>query len=128
MRITARFISLPLMCVTTTAFWLRPWKGLHFSRVGPIMRSSQGFLGTGETGHLFQGNREQRPNFEGNRGTTTILRNREHMKTNFRYFCRIFGEQGNKPIYFRGTREQVPPWEGLNYFTWFSTDLSITDV
>ena len=25
----------------------------------------------------------------------------------------IFGEQGNKQIYFRGTREQVPPWKGL---------------
>ena len=26
----------------------------------------------------------------------------------------MFGEQGNKPIYFRGTRKQVPPpWEGL---------------
>ena len=25
-----------------------------------------------------------------------------------------FGEQGrNKAIYFRGTREEVPPWEGL---------------
>ena len=30
----------------------------------------------------------------------------------------IFGEQGNNPIYFRGTREQVPPpppCESLNY-------------
>ena len=26
---------------------------------------------------------EQRPNFKGNRGTKTILRNREHKKTNF---------------------------------------------
>ena len=25
-----------------------------------------------------------------------------------------FGEHGNKAIYFRGTRAQVPPWEGLN--------------
>ena len=44
------------------------------------------------------------PNFEGNRGTKTILGNREHNKTNFRFL-------GNKPIYFRGTREKVvsPP-------------------
>ena len=33
----------------------------------------------------------------------------EHKKTNFRFW-----EQGNDPIYFRGTREHVPPWEGLN--------------
>ena len=33
------------------------------------------------------------PNFEGNRVTKTILGNREH---------KIFGEQGNKPVYFRG--------------------------
>ena len=50
------------------------------------------------------------PKFEGNRGTKTILGNREHKKTNFRFL-------GNKPIYFRGTREKVvpppPPWEGL---------------
>ena len=50
-------------------------------------------------GHLFQGNR----------GTKTVLGNREHKKTNFRYL-----RNRNKPIYFRGTREQVPPWEGLN--------------
>ena len=49
-------------------------------------------------------------NFEGNRGTKTILGNREHKKTIFS----IFGEQGNEPIYYRGTREQVPPWEGLS--------------
>ena len=75
------------------------------------MRPSQGFWGTGEQGHLFQGNREQRLNFEGNRGTKTILGNREHRKQ-----FSIFGEQGNKPIYFSRTREQVhppPPWEGL---------------
>ena len=25
-----------------------------------------------------------------------------------------FGEQGNKAIYFRGTRDRVPPWEGVD--------------
>ena len=26
-----------------------------------------------------------------------------------------FGEQGNKAIYFRGTREQVPSWKDLMF-------------
>ena len=58
------------------------------------------------------------------RGTKTILRNREHEKTNVQFL----GEQGNKPIYFRGTREQVPPppppppWYGLK-FMWHSDDI-----
>ena len=51
-------------------------------------------------------------NFEGNRGTKTILGNREHKETNFR----LFWEQGNKPIYFRGTREQVPPFGRASLF------------
>ena len=52
---------------------------------------------------------EQRPNFEGNWGTNTILGNREHKKTNFRFLGNrgtsqfISGEQGNR----------YPPWEGL---------------
>ena len=40
---------------------------------------SPGVLGNRGKGHLFQGNREQRPNFEGNRGTKTILGNREYI-------------------------------------------------
>ena len=47
---------------------------------------------------------KQRPNSEGNSGTKTKSGNREHKKT----FLFILGEQGNKPIYFRGIREQVP--------------------
>ena len=49
------------------------------------------------------------PNLEGNRGTKTILGNREHKKTNFRFLGNrgtsqfISGEQGNR----------YPPWEGL---------------
>ena len=45
---------------------------------------------------------EQRPNFEGNRGTKTILGIREHKKTNFRFLGNrgtsqfISGEQGNR--------------------------------
>ena len=67
-----------------------------------LERPSQGFWGTGETGHLFQGNRGTKPNFEGNRGTKTILGNRAHKKTNFRFLRNrgtsqfISGEQGNR--------------------------------
>ena len=45
---------------------------------------------------------EQRPNFEGSKGTKTILGNREHSKTNFRFLGNrgtsqfISGEQGNR--------------------------------
>ena len=41
---------------------------------------------------------EQRPDFEGNRGTKTILENREHKNFFFQFL-------GKKPTYFRGTRE-----------------------
>ena len=54
-------------------------------------------------GIYFRGIGEQRPKFEVKRGTKTILGNREHKKNKFS----IFGEHGNKPIYLRGTREQV---------------------
>ena len=47
-------------------------------------------------------------NFEVNRETKTLLGSREYKKTNFR-----FG--GNKPIYFRGKREQVISLNGLKY-------------
>ena len=52
------------------------------------------------------------PNFEGNRGTKTILGNREHKKTNFRFLGNrgtslfISGEQGKRWY-------PPPPWEGL---------------
>ena len=51
---------------------------------------------------FISGNREQRPNFEWNRGTKTILWNREHKKANFRFFGNrgtgqfISGTQGNR--------------------------------
>ena len=54
-------------------------------------------LGTGEKGHLFQGNKDQ--HFGGNMETKTVLVTIG--KNSFR-------EQGNKPIYIRGIREQVP--------------------
>ena len=65
------------------------------------LRPSKGFWGSGENGIYFgeQGNKGQSL-----RDTKTLLGNKEHKKFNFRFW-----EQGNKPIYFRGTREQVPP-------------------
>ena len=42
---------------------------------------------------------KQRPNFEGDSGTKTKLGNREQD-----LFFFIFGEQGNKPIYFIGNK------------------------
>ena len=59
-------------------------------------------LRPGEKGHLFQGNR----------GTKTILGNKEHKKTNFRFL----GSRGTNKFNFRGTKKQVhppPPLEGL---------------
>ena len=62
-------------------------------------------MGFGEQlkkGIYFSGTREQMSNFEGNRGTKTILGNREHKKTNFRFWGNretsqfISGEQGNR--------------------------------
>ena len=68
------------------------------------MRPSQGFGVTGETGIYFRRTGEQRPTFEGYRETKTILGNMEHKKT----FFFIWGENGNKPIYFRGTGTPSP--------------------
>ena len=56
----------------------------------------------------FRGTGEQRPNFEGNRGTKTILENREHKKTNFRYFGT--GEQANLFHGSNGTGPPLPAW------------------
>ena len=64
-----------------------------------LMRPSHEFWGTGKKG-IFSG--EQRSNFEGNRGTKTILGNRAHKKINFRFFGNrgtsqfISGEQRNR--------------------------------
>ena len=56
------------------------------------MRQSQGFLGAGENAFI-SGEREQMPNFEGNRGIKTILWNREHKKQIFDFWGT--GEQTN---------------------------------
>ena len=66
------------------------------------MRPSQGPWGAGGKGINFRETGEQMPNFEANRGTKTILGNREDKKTNFRVLGNretsqfITGEQGNR--------------------------------
>ena len=75
------------------------------------MRPSQGFGGTGEQGHLFEGNRGT----EGQNLRATGEQRQYWGTGNIENNFSIFGEQGNKPIYFRGTREQVPPLGGPHY-------------
>ena len=67
---------------------------------------SRGFGEQGDKG-IFSG--EQRPKKKGNRETQAILGNREHRKSSFCFL--VTREQGH---FFEGTREQVPPWEGLS--------------
>ena len=68
-----------------------------------IMESLPGVLGEGKW-HLYQGNREQRSNFEWNKVQ------RQYWGTwNLRKQSSILGEQGNTSIYFRGTRERLSP-------------------
>ena len=65
---------------------------------------SPGLLGNRGKGHLFQGSREQRPNFEGNRETKTILGNREYIYIKIGF--RATGEQANL---FQGSNGTGPP-------------------
>ena len=78
---------------------------LYYSmaRIKAPLRPSKGFWGSGEQGHLFQGNRGIKSKFEGNRGTKTISGNREHRKQ-----ISDFWGTGEQTNLFRGTREQVP--------------------
>ena len=67
---------------------------MHFTGYIHVMRHSQWFLG--HKGIFFRGTWKQRPllpNFEGNRGTKTILENIEHRKQNFDFW--VTGEQAN---------------------------------
>ena len=52
---------------------------------------------------------EQRPNFEGNRGTKTILGNREHKKTIF-FFWGGGGNRGTSQFISGEQRNSNPPW------------------
>ena len=75
-----------------------------FSLSLSLSLSLQGFGETGVKGLLFQGNREQRSNFEGNRGTKTILGNREYIYIKIGF--RATGEQANL---FQGSNGTGPP-------------------
>ena len=68
-----------------------------------LLRPSYGFGGTGIKGIYFRGTGKQRPHFEGNRGTKTILGNRENKKTNFRF------------LESRGTSQFIPGEQGKMY-------------
>ena len=65
----------------------------------------RGFREQGKKGIYFRGTGEQRPNFEGKRGTKTILGNREHKKAIFNFW----GNRGTSQFISGETREQVPP-------------------
>ena len=75
----------------------------------------RGFGEQGKRGIYFRGTGEQRSNFEGNRGTKTILGNRKHKKTNFRFLGNrgtsqfISGEQANL---FQGNKGTGTPLGG----------------
>ena len=58
------------------------------------MRPSQGFWEQWKKGIYFRGTEEQRPNFEGNRGTKTILVVQGTNETKIFDFCGT-GEQAN---------------------------------
>ena len=55
-------------------------------------------------GIYFRGTGEQRPNFEGNRGTKTIMGNREHRKQIF-----DFGGTGEQANLFQGNKGTLTP-------------------
>ena len=65
---------------------------------------SPGVLGNRGKGHLFQGEMEQKQNCEGNRGTKTILGNREYFYIKIGF--RATGEQANL---FQGSNGTGPP-------------------
>ena len=87
-----------------------------------LTRPSQGFWGTREKGYLFQGNRGTKAKFWGEQGNKDNIGEQGTEENKFS----IFGEQGNKPIYFKGTREQVPPVRALLTANWPTDRLAHT--
>ena len=93
-------------CFRAILYWIidcwAHWPGLSVRCIWGIC------MGFGEQGkwHLFQGNRGRKAKFRGEQrqywGTGDIR------KQNLR-------KQRNKPIYFRGTWKDEPPWEGFAY-------------
>ena len=95
-------------------FYMQCYENIHGLSISPAdgthphhththtLRPSLGFWGTGEKGYLFQLNRGTKVKFWGERGTKTILGNREHKKTNFQCLGNrgtsqfISGEQGDE--------------------------------
>ena len=69
-----------------------------------VMESLPGILRNRGNDIYSRGNREQRSNFDWNRVQSQYLGT-----WNIRKRFSIVGEQGNKPIYFRGTRERLSP-------------------
>ena len=59
--------------------------------------------------HIFQGNREQRPNFEGNMGAKTILGNVEHKKT----FSMFWGTGEHTNLVQGNMRKGISPMKAL---------------
>ena len=71
------------------------------------MRPAQGFRGKGKRGINFKGTGELRQYFERNRGTKTILGNRENNKKQFfRFFVN------------RATRQFISEKQGIYYPPW----------
>ena len=74
----------------------------------PEMRPFQGFWGTEEETHLFQGIKRTMVSNDGNKGTKAIIWGTGHIgNQDF-----VSGEQGNNAIYFRETN-MPPPREGF---------------
>ena len=72
------------LAMSTSVLKALPGK-LEVKRHSPTIEALPGVLGNRGSRAFISGEREQMPNFEGNSGTKTILGNREHKKTNFRF-------------------------------------------
>ena len=73
-----------------------------FTLIGQEWGPPRGFGEQGNKAIYFRGTREQKSKTEGNRET------KEHRRSRFW----SWGTRENAD-FFRGIREQVPPWEGL---------------
>ena len=86
--------------------------GLEYDCTNPLRRGSEalpGVLGNRGSRAFISGEKENKCQILRGSGEQRQYWGTGNTENNFS----IFGEQGNKPIYFRGTREQVAPWEGL---------------
>ena len=113
-------LSLQIQIVLTFQAFVRPFvysqidhlfasffilHGKHMAKYDiHIMELLPGFLGNRQNDIYSRGTGKKRSNFEWNRVQ------RQYWGTwNVRKQFSILGEQGNKPIYFRGTRERLSP-------------------